>query len=149
MIRKATLADVTQMLVMGERFYAQTGYEQLGLPFCRDRLQQVFETLIPSNDALVLVAERDNALVGMLGAVASLPITSDRQIAVELFWWVEPHVRGGPTGLRMKQQLEDWAQERNAAVVMASMTAISDSPAEQIYLRRGYVNTEKSWIRRA
>jgi GNAT superfamily N-acetyltransferase len=118
------------------------------MPFSAQRLEQTLTSLVDNEGGTLLVAEADGVVAGTIGAILSKPFISDADIAVEMFWWAEPQVRGGPTAMRLLERLEHWADERRAILVMSSVATIDGSPADRIYERRGYINTEKSWIRR-
>lgn len=148
MIRKAEFSDVPAMLEIGRRFHSATLYATYGATFSPEKLGESLSNYLSSSDACVLVAEKNGALVGVACAVKTQLYMSDDDVAVELFWWVEPEARGGTLAIRLMNHLEQWATQAGCkCMAMSSMATIEGSPADDIYSRRGYRNIEKSWIK--
>lgn len=95
----------------------------------------------------VAVAEReDGQLVGLVaGVLQPHPFNPDLTIAAELWWWVTPPARGSRAGLLLLADLERWAAEADAPLVLTTeaTTAVTD----RHLLRRGYVPVERQWLR--
>lgn len=136
------------MVEIGRQFHSASLYATYGAIFSPEKLGETLEAHIQSPDAHVIVADRCGAIVGVACAVKTQLYMSDDDIAVELFWWVNPDARGGAHAIRMMDELERWARESECkALAMSSMVTIEGSPADAIYARRGYSNIEKSWIK--
>ena len=141
MIREATGADVPRIVEMGQRFLTVTPYRDLmrGNP---ETMAATVTGLLATPQGLVLVAERDGALVGMIGVLIFPHHVSGEWTAGELFWWMEPGARGG--GVRLLKRAEAWAHARGA--VRMQMIA-PDEQIGQMYARLGYAPIEVAYER--
>jgi len=131
-IRAATEADVSRLMEMGQRFQRETVYCR-GTAWDVDQMGKTARGLIAAEDGLLLVATRDEVVIGMFGAlIFTHPITAERT-AAEVFFWVEPESRG--YGVRLLRRAEQWAERHGAA----RMQMIAPSPEiETFYRRLGY-----------
>lgn len=112
-IREATAADVPACVAMGLRFAETVGDYRRLLPVNADALLQLGYWLL--DHGTVLVAERDDAPVGMLGlSVQPHPMTG-QLVGMEVFWWVNEDARG--RGIRLLHAGEQWAQDRGAVAM--------------------------------
>lgn len=138
-IREATEADVSRLVEMGQRFRNETVY-QSRVPENTDQMEALTRQLIASDAGLLLVADREGALVGMLGALLFPHHISGRLTGGELFFWVEPEHRGH--GVRLVKQAERWARARGA-VAMQLIAPTAD--VEVLYQRLGYTRLEVAY----
>lgn len=129
------------MVAMGERFNHETAYAD-AFPWSSTALEMLALQLIASPDALVLVAERDGVLIGMLGAMAFQHPMSGEYTVSEMFWWMQPEHRG--QGLRLMRAAEVWAKDRGAVRML--MIAPTESVGK-LYQRLGYAALETSYQR--
>jgi len=141
MIREATPDDIDQIAVLGERFIRESHYRQL-IGINPEALRSVAEMLIREEHGLLLVDEFYGELAGMIGMIATVHPTSWEPVASELFWYVQPEVRGG--GLKLLFAAEIWACETGCR------RCIMVSPNERvaaIYERLGYELLETQYIK--
>src|SRR5215475_9331429 len=97
-IRAATVADVPRLVALGASFITQTAYRTL-LPVNGDQIAGLLERLIADAQGVVFVLERDDVVIGMIGMYGFVHPISGERVASEVFWWVEPDVRG--SGLKL------------------------------------------------
>lgn len=142
MIREAIRSDVPAIVAMGERFASDTDYRDR-LTVVPTQLAATAEHLIANDEAVMLVAEREGAVIGMLALLLYPHPMSGERVASEIVWWVEPEHRG--SGLRLLRAAERWACEHGAAVL--HMIAPNDRIGA-LYQRLGYVPVETAWQRR-
>jgi GNAT superfamily N-acetyltransferase len=142
MIREATHADIPRLVEMGTRFIASTPY-RTKLALNQATLTTAMQRLIDSPLAVLLVADVERHVVGMLAVVAAEHPLSGQVTAGEVFWWVDPAYRGR-LGMRLLQVGEAWARARGAAVLQ--MIAPDDRVA-RLYRRRGYSKLEETYQR--
>lgn len=141
MIREATLDDIGQIAVLGERFIQESHYHRL-IGINPDALRSVAETLIAEDHGLLLVDEFYGELAGMIGMLATIHPTSWEPVASELFWYVPPEARGG--GLKLLFAGERWARESGCK------RCIMVSPNERVgtlYERLGYEFLETQYVK--
>lgn len=115
MIRRATVEDIDAIVAMGVDFQASTAYAR-HLRATPETLRALAVSLIASDEAVILVAERDGTLIGMLAAGLYTQPMSAECVGSEICWWVTPAARGGRAALRLLQAAEAWAKSRGAVV---------------------------------
>lgn len=144
-IRKATLADVPEIVRMSAAFYPNTHYEQ----WCEMDEDSVagLATGLIENDVF-FVAEQDGALVGMVGVMlVPFLFNRDHLFATEIVWWVAPEVRGTSVAARLLDVIEAPCRERGAARIQMVHMPNSPPQAAALYERMGYARSEISYTK--
>ena len=143
MIRKATIDDIDQILVMSDNFWEETIYDE---PFIPE------DTRIMVNMALEhgLLAVVD--LEGVVGFVAGVkaPLLANHSVlsGTELAWWIEPDYRKGRLGIDLMLYIENLAKMQGIKYWnMVSMESSNPEVANKIYSRLGYIKTETSYTK--
>lgn len=140
-LRKATLADIPQMVEMGSRFIAQTAYA--GMVADNPEQRRILgETLIHGAQSGIFISEREGRITGMLGMVAFANHIDGAMTAGEVFWWADPDVRGD--GIRLFHFAEQWAIDMGCDKIQ--MVAPNER-IEQLYGRLGFVPMERTFQR--
>lgn len=144
MIRPATESDVPAMVEMGRRFA-----ESYRLPATMEHAADVLRRMIHSPTSLVLVAQSDGLLVGLLVAAITGPwFDPTARVATELAWWVNEDVRNQAHGVRMVLELERWAQDQGAThVCLSDLAADETFPYGKLFDRLGYQLIERSHVK--
>lgn len=139
--REAVAADLPRIVELGSHFLDQTGYRAL-LAANPEQMARTAASFVNDPEKVILLAERDERIIGMLLAlVYDHPLSSER-IGSELVWWVEPDARG--CGLHLLRQAERWAKAHGAGV----MQMVAPTPAVgRLYQSRDYVPVEQLWQR--
>ncbi len=144
-IRKATLADVPEIVRMSAAFYPTTHYAQ----WCEMDEASVagLATGLIENDVF-FVAESAGALVGMVG-VMLVPFLFNRGhlFATEIVWWVAPEVRGTSVAARLLDVIEAPCRDRGAARIQMVHMPNSPPQAAALYERMGYARSEISYTK--
>jgi hypothetical protein len=134
MIRRATQEDMSQMLVIGEKFCAAAGQ-----PLNREALERSLTVLLQSDNAAIFVNED---VSGIIAGLLFPSFFSGELIAQELFWWAQSE------GLSLLKHFEEWAQAAGASqVIMLCLDSIEPERVAKIYQRRGYSALEHSFTR--
>lgn len=141
MIRPATLDDVDQIAVLGERFISESHYHRL-IGINPDALRSVADMLIREDHGLLLVDEFYGELAGMIGCIATIHPTSWEPVMSELFWYVPPEARGG--GLKLLFRAERWAVAHGCK---RSIMVSPNARVAAIYERFGYELLETQYIK--
>ena len=145
MIRPAVSADVPRIVELVGHFLNQTPYGRL-FDFDPDRLRLLADGVI-LDLGVILLAELDGVIVGMVAATALPEPYTGRPIAEELAWWVEPAHRQGAIGPKLLAALETWARTKGLALV--KMVEPAGTPGVGAYYRRrGYEPVEIAWVKR-
>jgi GNAT superfamily N-acetyltransferase len=112
-IRPAVPDDAPALLRMGEAFFREAGYAEQ-FQFDPSSFGAALDAL--ANAGLLLVAEKEGAVIGMAAAdVAPAFWNRSVQMGREAFWFVEPAHRKG-VGKNLLNQLELAAKEYGATV---------------------------------
>lgn len=148
-IREATYEDFPILIDMGRMFFAESGYGDL-IEFDPDSAEQTINMLIESDSGILLVAEKDKEVVGMVGALLyPFYFNLSHITGQELFWWVRPELRGGRAGYLLLRQVEAEAKSRGATTFsMIALDSVSPEIAGGIYIKSGYRASEYSYIKR-
>lgn len=143
-VRPASQEDVPVLVALGQAFTQMVPE----LPADPERMQAALGALVPDETALVLVAERDEEVVGaLLAALVPVWWHPGATLAQELAWYVVPAARASGAGLQLVCALETWARERGACAVL--MTALACNPGvTQLYQRLGYGLYESHFLKR-
>lgn len=146
-IRHATEADVDSIVKMARQFIAFAPHASIA-EF--DDGDLVAATRACMDNGLVLVAEQEGAVVGMLfGVLTGVWFAPKTAWAVELAWWVDPAARGGTAGIRLVTAFQDWAREQGAKLVaMSSLHLDHDTRVSSVLERMGFSPSEHTYIKR-
>lgn len=79
-------------------------------PVCPVRSLETLTNLIESSSDLVIVAEKDDELAGVLIASAYPAMFSDTLHASMHVWYIRPKYRGGWAAYRLARIYRDWAR---------------------------------------
>jgi hypothetical protein len=143
MIREATSYDIPKLLSIGAQFFELVALD--GVSFDRHSVTNTVQHLIDSPDGAVFVDDEVNGCIG--GMLYPYWMNANILTGNEMFWWVNPEHRG-PLGIKLLCKLEKWAKLKGAS--MFQMTCLETSEPKRIselYKRRGYVPTERNFVR--
>ena len=145
MIREATPDDIEDVIKLGLAFFAEA-HTDLTPKFSKEKAVAVIQGMIKSDGCLLYVAERDDKIVGMIGAIISEAWFSSEMTAQEMFWYVLPNYRSG-VGIALLTALEGRAKKIGVSLI--AMVDLGDkSPVDALLERRGYCVHEKTYVRR-
>ncbi len=119
------------------------------IAFDNEGYAQFFLSAVKQPTIGVWLAEINNEVVGIAGALLyPMYFSPNTLVAQELWWWLAPEARGSGAGAKMFKQIEDWAKENGAAAIF--MIALEDSRAkkmEHLYARAGFRPMERTFIK--
>lgn len=146
MIREATLDDIPQMLVMGQRFFTAAGWDDIA-SYDPDSMERTMRFLIEGDSGVIFVLD-DDGLVGMAGAMVNpFYFNASHLTGSELFWWVEPEHRGH--GGLLFDNLEAWAAGKGVQTfAFVAVDRLKPKVMGRLYEMRGYRASEHSYIKR-
>ncbi len=145
-VRAATLLDLPDIVEMGARFYAVSGYADTHGPYDAESAAATGALLL--QHGVVLIAMRDFRPVGMIGLVlAPFLFNASRKTAHEVMWWVEPEERASRAGLLLIDQAERAASNSGAVSIQMIHLDTSPAAAAAVYKRRGYRMTESMYTK--
>lgn len=144
-VRAATDADLEAAIAMGARFYETTSYQAIA-DYCPDSARLVGRILI--EQGVLLVAERDGRLVGMVGLVVAPFMFNHRvRTAHEVMWWVDPDEREGGAGAALLRAIEPACRAKDVRAIQMLHLATSPPQAALLYRRLGFVHSESSYMK--
>lgn len=133
---------MSRLVEMGQRFLT-TGPYASRIQNSPEQMERVIQQLMEHEGGLVLVADLEGWVGGMILVFLHQHPLSGEVFASELCWWVEPEVRGR-TGLYLLTHAEVWAQEHGARAI--HMVAPSPEIAG-LYERLGYDLLEMTYTK--
>lgn len=145
MIRPGTRGDIEVVAALGEEFHREANWSDI----CEYVADDSIATLgILLESGILLVAEEENEIVGMAGAlVFPFYFNTSHITGNELFLWVRPDRRGS-LGARLLKALETEAKARGCkSFSMQLLEAIEPGKTEKFYLRNGYRPAERTFMK--
>ena len=147
-VRKATKDDLAAYTVMAATFHAASPMHG-AIEFDPEGYAQFFMSSLDNDSVGLWLAEIDDKIVGICGAVAyPLYFNPSALVVQELWWWLTPESRGSGAGNEMFKQIENWSKQKNASALF--MIALEDKRAkkmENLYIRAGFKPMERTFIK--
>lgn len=140
MIRPAEPRDVAALVAMGGTFLRSTAYAAL-IADNPAQMHALASHLIDADNGVVLVADHDGELTGMIGVLVTPHHLSGEPTAMEAFWWSTTP----GDGLRLLKASERWARAQGA---VAMQMVAPDDRVGALYARMGYALIERGYLRR-
>jgi len=113
---------------------------QLGYPASADEMPRRLDALGVTKDAVVLVAEVDGAVVGVITCHVFATIHSTAPAALLTALVVAEQARGSGVGRQLVARVEEWARAKGA-VRIAVTSGAQRAEAHAFYERVGYART--------
>ena len=141
-IRKAVPQDTDDLCRMALDFYRETRYSN----FVEADLGSFIDTitdLVSFNEGVVLVAENDGKVCGMIGCAIVEPwFNKKHRLAQELFWWIDAEYRNTGAGKLLLDQVEEWAKESGCNAICLCRTVLNNASVTEklgvLYEKNGY-----------
>lgn len=150
-IRRAAATDRLRVIELCRASHAAAGFDRVDgptgfyVPFEPSYAEELFVTHFRSS-CCNLVLEVAGEVQGVLMAASRRHEFGPVVMAEETLWWIEPAHRGR-SAIKMLDTYERWARERGCAY--AGMKGMGDDPdVAKLYLRRGYLRAETSFLKR-
>lgn len=147
-IRDATLNDAPDLLRMGELMHHESPRFNK-FTFDLDKTRKLIEFLVTNSNGIVIVAERDGKLIGMLGGMVSEHFFSRDTYACDFVVFIDPEHRGGSTVIRMIKLFEQRAKDLGAKEVSLGIsTEVNTERTANLYEKLGYMRSSVGTIKR-
>jgi GNAT superfamily N-acetyltransferase len=147
-VRKATETDLPKYIVLAESFHMASPMHGV-IGFDAAGYSQFYLSSLQNDSVGIWLAEIDDAIVGICGAlVYPMYFNPSALVVQELWWWLTPASRGSGAGGKMFKQIEQWSKEKDASALF--MIALEDSRAkkmENLYIRAGFKPMERTFIK--
>jgi GNAT superfamily N-acetyltransferase len=133
MIRAATVADVPILVELGAQMHGESPRFSR-LRYDAEKVRALLSSAVNAPHMLVVVAERDGAIVGgFVGMVAEHWCSRDL-IATDLALFIDPRRRGGIFASRLLRAYLDWAEIKGAKLTQAGITTgVHQLATERLY----------------
>ena len=142
MIREADESDIGQLVGFADRYIETSKLARLVAP-SREEIRDGILNLIVNG--VMLVADTEGHIRGLLGGLLSHLPYSKAPLACVVYWWVEPEKRSSPLGVRLLEWFEDWGKARGAEMV--TISDMADDEPRALYCRLGYDLAERSYYK--
>jgi len=147
-VRKATETDLPEYIKLAQAFHTASPMHG-SISFDVPGYSQFYLSSLQNDSVGIWLAEVDNNIVGICGAVAyPLYFNPSALVVQELWWWLTPASRGSGAGGQMFKQIEQWAKDKDASALF--MIALEDNRAkkmENLYIRAGFKPMERTFIK--
>lgn len=117
-IRRATLADLPDILALGQKMHAESWYAYL--PYDEDKIRATLELVL--RDGFLAVYEVDGVLAGGMAGILCEFWFCREQMATDLALFIEPGRRGGIAAARLVQAFIVWARQAGAQEVSLAVS---------------------------
>lgn len=153
-IREATHQDIPQIVEMAQQFYPASPYPAIYGDMPAEQAAGLVIVMLEGMAShgvapgVMLVAEHEGRLVGMLCLHLDAATFTPEVIAGEIVWWMDPEHRGGITAVRLVREGEKAAQAKGATVSRMAVLGSSPDEAGKMLQRLGYAPTETIFTKR-
>lgn len=145
-VRHCTRDDFPYALEAAPKFFTEAPLAYQSMPLSAARLTKTFENMLAQRLFLVAESTATQHRVGWVGALAGPLFFTETCVAIEVFWWVDPLVRGR-AGLRLFDALKTAARAANAKKLIAlALHGNNAVELESFYLRQGAHEFERAYI---
>ena len=146
-VRRATKDDKLTFAFLADTFLRESKYS---LKMNPDKLLTNFDNVVsqdPEESSVsIFLLEVDGRVEGMLVGATSESLFSDDTLAVEIAWYVSPDHRDGRKAYKLMNEYEKWAKEKGCTFV-TMMDIHGLASLEELYNRKGYSLTEKTYVK--
>lgn len=142
MIRDIVDGDKEQILRLVEMFFKEC-MEPAGLCYSPETAGHHFDVFIEAPGLLALCAEEEGQIVGLIAGTASAILFAKELAMQEMIWYVEPSKR--KCGMQLLQEFEKRSTDLGLHCIL--MTGFTNSPVPDLYLRLGYKETQKIFLK--
>jgi GNAT superfamily N-acetyltransferase len=137
MIRPALASDLDDIVAMGALMHAESRYSRF--KYSAEKVRAIAENLLNNDDGLLLVAERDNQIIGFFAGGAEEHFCSDGKISGDIAVYIVPEYRNGLSGPRLIDAYTGWAQRRGVEIIETGVsTGINLEGTTRLYRGLGY-----------
>lgn len=147
-IRRATLDDKQALLELGRKMRAESPRFSK-LDYSDAKAEQLFMVLLSNPNGVVLLAENDSEIIGMMAGFASEHFFSQQLFATDFVLFIEPDHRGGSSAMRLIKEFEKWARDLGVVeIVLGISTEVHAGRTADLYARLGFDQSGITMIKR-
>lgn len=135
-IRFATPEDLPSIVEVGQRFHAATRFAAYDYNSNRVANQLRAVLVNPGTHCLLVAADSEGNIVGLLIGCIERHIFSDQPVASVIHYDVLPEKRMGGAGVRLLTAFRKWAENRSAYELSAGVNSGVNLDQTDRFLRR-------------
>lgn len=140
-IRRAGFHDLDALVKMASAMHAESPRFK-ALDFDSVKTADFIQGLLYDEKRIVLLAEQDSQITGMMGGFVIAHFFGDDRVACDIGLYVAHEHRGGLTALRLVRAFEAWAVAQGAKdIVLGISTEVKAVSTRNLYLRLGYAQS--------
>ena len=141
-VRFATADDLLSLFKMAVHMHGETEFGNIELN--PEKLLSGLAGWI--SNAVILIAEKDGEIVGMLCASMKTCWFSDKTFASEDLFYVAPEHRGSRAGYMLMKALLAWGEEQGAHHCAAGVATGTGEGAERLYKHFGMKHVGGNYV---
>lgn len=112
--------ELSRLVGIAHSFFLEAN---LGSEFDGDHLLRTLQDLREQRRLVAFVLVKEELVVGCIVGCTGQQMMSKAILLEELFWYVEPHSRGGTGGIRLLNMFIEHSRQHCDGVVMARLSA--------------------------
>lgn len=150
-IRKAEHIDIPKILPLIQAFHKET-LKPFGMGWDPVSVENTILSFSENHTGLVVEtkqADESYKIIGCIGGAIAPSFTDYKQsIFVESIWYVLPEYRGGRTGIKLLDLVEDYCRQKGISkIVMIGMFDDNIERLSGFYNKKGYKELELHFIK--
>lgn len=146
MIRSADKSDLDDLVEMGRAMHAESNYAPLA--FSELVYRRFLEAVLEHEQCCILIAERNQGVVGVYIGVVNNAFFSMDKIAQDVLLYVTPEHRGGMAAMWLIKAFEAWAMEQGAIQIRPGISVGGPiEVAARLYHAAGYQTAGYTFVK--
>src|SRR4029077_3329717 len=138
MIRVLTLDEMKTDFQLGGACYREL---QFGRPLDVDHMLVLWSHFYATKTGVVLVYEKDDEKVGVIGGVVYIDPFDKNLVSQELLWYVRPERRSFQVAQALRVGFEEWSRKQGARYVRCAVPD-QKAPLAKLLVRERYRHLE-------
>ena len=136
-VRFYEAADFERVYGLAQQMHDESAFRVF--PFQEEKAHTIAKMCIERDDFLMLVAERDQKIVGFFLGFRAEHFFSDATYASDLALYVDPPHRGSSAAVRLMATFEGWARHHRCAEMRIGAAAqINPAVADRLFKGLGF-----------
>lgn len=144
MIRGAQLEDIDKLVVLAEKFLAESPYD---FAFDELKVRILLEHMVVEDNYVIQVLTVDDEVCGAIGVSIAPFMFSQELVGQEMFWFVDKEHRQGRSGFLLLRRMECTLGAMGiGSLIMTSLANYNNF--DTFFDKIGYTKHEHSYLKR-
>lgn len=146
-IRDANQADIFDITLSVKQFCKEVPHAAWRKTDT-NRIKNVVEQLIKSDDGFVKIVCYEGDIVGaLIGMISQAPI-NDYKFSQELMFWFEPEHRNGRVAPKLIDEYVDWSKRNGCSFArLSTLDELLNSKVGILFKRKGFSPIETAYVK--